>query len=302
MSKQAIRHSKLSGLIDSDSDDGRDTMPTPDSAAENMPPASRPRGRPKAPSGKVSKPKTVQRRLSGKAPKGRKGKRPALADRTNQQNGNDTEEVDEFEDQGDHQMAVDMSHDELEEAPPQRNARKAPADKVRGRKAQPKPGKGTKIPVESVVHEIPATQIPTSTTSKSTTRGRKKHLTKPSVIGETIEETQNVIQETQASPMDLDVSEDESIADPTPLPAPTPKARRPRSPVRSRQPSMTRRRPGSASDTERSDPAIRRKLGDVTKRFDNLDLKYRNLREIGIKEAERNFDRLSKQSEEKTRG
>lgn len=40
----------------------------------------------------------------------------------------------------------------------------------------------------------------------------------------------------------------------------------------------------------------------MTKKFENLDFRYRNMREVGIKEAERNFEKLSKQSEEKTRG
>jgi hypothetical protein len=46
---------------------------------------------------------------------------------------------------------------------------------------------------------------------------------------------------------------------------------------------------------------LRRKLGEVTKKYENLHLKYQDLREIGLKEAERNFERLKKQSEEKTK-
>lgn len=297
MSKRAIGKSKLSGLIDSDSEDGRDAMPTPDSTLENMPQlSSRPRGRPKAASGKVTKPKTVQRRLSGRAAKGKRGKRPALIDRTNQQNANDTEEVDEFEGQGDHQMAGDMSQDELEEAAPQQNARRAPGSTTRGRKMQARQGENSKMELD--VSEIPATQIfPNSTTKKVS----KKKQTAKKVPNEIVEEASKIIHETQASPMDLDVSEEDSFHEPTPRLAAPPKARH-RSPVRSRQTSTTRRRPGSASDTERSDPAIRRKLGDITRKFENLDLKYRNLREIGVKEAEHNFEKLSKQSEEKTRG
>lgn len=291
MSRKFVRNHKLSGLIDTDSDDGRNAMPTPDSAAENMPPPSRPRGRPKAASGKISKPITVQRRLSGKAPKGKRGRRPVLTDRRNQQNGNDTEEVDEFEDQGDHGMEGDASHDELEEAF-RENVRKAPVGKTRGRKAKTRP---RKIPVAP---EIPATQLPVINATKKAPQNKKKPTAKFSAeVEETIEETQKMIQETQPSPMDLDVSENEIIPEPTPV---APRAR-PRPPVNSRQASLTRRRPGSASDTERSDPVVRRKLGDMTKKFENLDLKYRNLRDLGIKEAENNFERLSKQCEEKTR-
>lgn len=298
MSKQAARYHKLSGLINSDSDDGQNAMPTPDSAAENMPPPSRPRGRPKAASGKVTKPKTVQRRLSGKTAKGKRGRRPVLSDRTNQQN-EDTEEVDEFEDQGD--MKEEVSQDELDGGlvAPQHNIRKAPVGKTRARKAKTGP---SKILVELEAPANPATQLAAKKATKKGTQNKKNSATKGAAeMDETIEETQKVIQETQPSPMDLDVSEYESIPEPTPRLAVASRAR-PCSPIKSRQPSMTRRRPGSASDTERSDPAVRRKLGDMTKKFENLDLKYRNLRDVGIKEAVNNFERLSKQCEEKTRG
>jgi hypothetical protein len=78
--------------------------------------------------------------------------------------------------------------------------------------------------------------------------------------------------------------------------------RRPRSDSRTRNHSVQRRRAGSASDTERSDPALRRKLGDMTKKFENLNVKYQDLREIGLKEGERNFERLRKQTEESKAG
>ena len=73
-----------------------------------------------------------------------------------------------------------------------------------------------------------------------------------------------------------------------------------RSPSKTRQTSVPRRRAGSASDTERNDPGIRRKLGEMTKKVENLDLKYRSIREIAVKEAAHNFERLKTQSEEST--
>ena len=47
---------------------------------------------------------------------------------------------------------------------------------------------------------------------------------------------------------------------------------------------------------------MRRKLGEMTKKYENISIKYQDLREIGLKEAERNFERLKKQSEERTAG
>lgn len=50
------------------------------------------------------------------------------------------------------------------------------------------------------------------------------------------------------------------------------------------------------------DPATRRKLGEMTRKFEDLEMKFKNLREIGIKEAEANFDKLRSQSEAKSKG
>jgi hypothetical protein len=51
-----------------------------------------------------------------------------------------------------------------------------------------------------------------------------------------------------------------------------------------------------------SDVSLRRRLGDLTKKYENLEMRHRDLREVGVKEAERNFDRLRKQSEKQTAG
>lgn len=64
-----------------------------------------------------------------------------------------------------------------------------------------------------------------------------------------------------------------------------------------------RHRTGSASSTERSnDPGLRRKLGDITKKFENLDLKYHNLKEVALTEAHSNFEKLRKTTERRAQG
>ena len=69
---------------------------------------------------------------------------------------------------------------------------------------------------------------------------------------------------------------------------------------RMRQEAPFRRRAGSASDTERGDPNLRRKLGDITRRFENVDLKYRNLKEVGVNEANANMEKLRRQCDTTT--
>lgn len=55
---------------------------------------------------------------------------------------------------------------------------------------------------------------------------------------------------------------------------------------------------GAGSD----DASVRRRLGELTKKHDTLEARYRDLKEIGVKEAERNFDRLKKQGEDRAKG
>ena len=67
---------------------------------------------------------------------------------------------------------------------------------------------------------------------------------------------------------------------------------------------QSRKRAGSVSDADRAteNPASRRRIGEVTKKLDAMDVKYKNLREVGIKEAEANFERLKAQSETQAAG
>jgi hypothetical protein len=66
--------------------------------------------------------------------------------------------------------------------------------------------------------------------------------------------------------------------------------------------SSVSKRPLHASSPDKSEPALRRRLGEMTQKHESLEHKYRDLKEIAVKEAERNFDKLKKQSEEKSRG
>ncbi|KAF2091407.1 hypothetical protein K490DRAFT_13255, partial [Saccharata proteae CBS 121410] len=46
---------------------------------------------------------------------------------------------------------------------------------------------------------------------------------------------------------------------------------------------------------------LRRKLGDMTKKFENLDMKYQNLREVGLRDAETNFTKFKKSADERAK-
>ncbi len=286
--------STLSGLVDSDTDDALTTMPTPDSAAENNMATKKVRTRAtkvrptkvtktKAPAHRASRRVTAKTQTQGgiEAPV-RKGRR-ALADKTNRQYPSDTEEVDDFE-------TADDEDATMEEAPlaekmaPKQTKPKKKAAVGRGRAKVTKEAMKLKSDIEAATPDMPVVEARTT---------KRKGPAKKEVISEPFHE--EVIAETQLSEAEVDDTLNEEVEETVFKSARNATRQRP-------QPLIQHRRAGSASDTERSDPALRRRLGDMTKKYENLHLKYQDMREIGLKEAERNFERLKKQSEEKTKG
>lgn len=220
---------------------------------------------------KVTKAKAPPRRTSGGTSRKTTSKRSALAER-NAPNESDTEEVEEFE----------------EEAPPvkKKSRRVANVDDEEDPRKQAK-------------RERARAQKPTTSRIKTVKRA-------PSAEPQ----SHRVIPDTQAEPMDIEQSIEEVTEYPVepPLRRPAPRAesisRGARQTSKVRQTSVPRSRAGSISDPERRthDPALRRKLGEITKRFENLDLKYRQLKEIGMRDAETNFEKLRKSTEQRAKG
>ncbi|KAL2173865.1 chromosome segregation protein Csm1/Pcs1-domain-containing protein [Thermothelomyces heterothallicus CBS 202.75] len=66
-------------------------------------------------------------------------------------------------------------------------------------------------------------------------------------------------------------------------------------------PGSALKKPVNSLSPEKGDPALRRRLGEMTQKYEALERKYHDLKEIAVREAERNFDRLRKQSEEKSK-
>ncbi|KAG0156486.1 hypothetical protein PDIDSM_3665 [Penicillium digitatum] len=68
--------------------------------------------------------------------------------------------------------------------------------------------------------------------------------------------------------------------------------------LRTSQDSSPRKRKLGGTESEQGgDPELRRRLGELTKKYDALESKFRNLREIGIVEANTNMEKLRKQNE-----
>lgn len=278
-------------------------------------PAKRRPGRPKATSNATSaKPRVASSVLSAKesgvSKKTSRAKRQPLNDISNTHAGSDTEEVDDFDILSDDKGFSDGAMMTLPKPAPASivktkavEAEEEPA-KPRGRRGRPR----------TVKEEIPETQPEPEIVSASSNFA---HATSANTR-KARPAKREVIPETQPDPdrMVIDESLPPSLAESTfEEPTPKPKARqmsRQPSMTRERQPSVTReyqtsvsRRTGmSGSDTERAgnDSTLRRKVGDLTKKLETLELKYENLHAIGVRDADTNFEKLKKQTELKSKG
>lgn len=232
--------------------------------------------------------KAMRRASTGKAATKRKAAAPvkqsraALKDRTNLQNGSDTEEVEDFE----------QDEMEVEEKPKAKRAR-ATATKKKA------PARAASEPVDDAK--------PAAKRTRMTKRA-------PSA------EPMRVIPETQQDPDQMDdISQSIEGADMAPEPAlyhAPPRQRstsvqplQPRASARSASVQAgypaPRERSGSVSGTERErrggDPELRRKLNEMTRKHENLSLKYQNLQALGKDSAESNFEKLKRASDEKAK-
>ncbi|KAK7748985.1 hypothetical protein SLS53_001010 [Cytospora paraplurivora] len=245
-----------------------------------MPAAKKPKGRPAA--NKVTKPetKTATRRVSAKAAAALKGEveKLALTEKTTNESpkpkrGRKAKKMAEQE--ADDVLATPPNSDE--------------ATKTRGGRGRPK--KNATVP-DSVQKKVEA---PAAKRGRRPAANQVDEQSASSAQGEVSEipETQ------QAEVMDLDADEEldqvEDLPTFTRFSAP-PSAQR----INSYHiPHSASKRSASILSHD-DDPSIRRRLGELAKKYEALELRYRDLRNVAVVEAEKNFDRLKKQSEERT--
>lgn len=319
----------LSSLIDSGKEEeiqnsDLDAHPTPDSNQENtnIPKKGQgARGRPKSTTAKNTRSKPVSRRFSGnlgvtkKKPGPRKkavGKRTALKEQTNDQHHNDADEVESKNGQVEHEPDEEENVVSMDELDAKDVTVEEPAK--RGRRAKKQPEQATEIepPQQVIATENDEIFEYTPTVTRQSKVATKVATVEQTVAGKTNSSLgpqygQKTIPDTQEAQLDLEASDFPSENDYGEEALPQSAFRHSsnkQSNSRQPQPFFSRKRTGSASDNDRGvgDPATRRKLGEVTRKFEDLDMKFRNLRDIGIKEAEANFEKLKSQSEAKTKG
>ncbi|KAI5920232.1 chromosome segregation protein Csm1/Pcs1-domain-containing protein, partial [Camillea tinctor] len=159
--------------------------------------------------------------------------------------------------------------------------------------------KAVKVQKTLEVYDEAIETLPEEDVQPPAKRGRKPKAKTASPTEREIPETQQPqveVPETQpAGMMDLSMEEDEVEELPSYNRVGMSSVQR----VQSHVPFSASRRTVHASDSDLHDPFVRRRLGDLMRKYETLEAKYHDLREIGVIEAERNFDRLKKQGEER---
>lgn len=267
---------RISGLVDSDSDD--DVADPVASHDEQQRPAKKARGRPKASTASSAHNKTEEqiegaafrRQRSSSAGTSTKqeaaAKKPSARGRARIGGGGD----------GTNEQDDDALSDaaQVQANTPEDTSTKA--KKGRGRKAA---GSSAKQVTDDGEFEY----TPTGSRQLKSTQISKRVAPKSAI-------EEPVIPDSQAPLLGddtiLDEEETETIATRTSPRKPLANANQPR-----KRPTVT------FADAEKppSDPDLRRKLGEMTKKYETLESKYRTLREIGIVEANANFEKIKKQ-------
>ncbi|OAA68520.1 chromosome segregation protein [Niveomyces insectorum RCEF 264] len=241
--------------------------------------------------------------------------RRALADKTNEQAAIDSAAISETTTAAKGKGRPGRKAAAVVEQRDDSDTEMQPAAKKRGR------GRPKTVAAEEPDEQVEDTAREQELKPKKTTAGRGRRLAAPAktaedvTMGEDDEESGHQgqeVPETQfVDSMDVEEAEDinEEQGDTTAADAlredgPSTVPSSYLSPIRHSKPlapSPARRVRGITSTDSSSDASVRRRLGDMTKKYDALEARYRDLREIGIREAERNFDRLKKQGDDRAK-
>jgi hypothetical protein len=287
MPRRKAQPTALSSLIDAGSEDDfahteedmSAMLPTPDSAenkrtntaAKRKAPVSSARTKPAAKKTAAATARKTDTKTN--ATKTKRG-RPALKDRTNVRDEDAVDELDEL--------------DEIEED-----------DEPKRKRA-----KGASAVNENTTKRKPAR----SAQATSTARAER--------AGSAVPRQASVIPEMQPEPS-IELDDVIEMAAPVPaapsvvlLPRATNQARstsrqpdpvvRARSISRQPEPTLSRHmRTGSASSVERgmNDPALRRKVGELTSKYESLEIRYNNLKDVASTEAQSSFEKLKNATE-----
>jgi hypothetical protein len=309
--------SKLSGLVDADEDDEvllspNEQEPVLDAEAV-APPAKKTKGRQKAALDKTSKAKPTTRKPRATVVVGPKRRGPAKSkagrgrqvvdDPADSQNVADGDDLKESDGDLDQQSAKDasgvLSEDELD-SPKTVEALTKKASQSRARAGRKEIAK--KVMTDGEFEYTPTGTRRTRPREKS--QGTARNVTAGRDNNAKEQDEENAIATESGEVEDLVLPEDgHDIALATPS-SPLKGHANGHGGLKQGQETNQRRQGKSTSDSEKSggDATLRRKLGDMTKKYENMEMRYRNLREVGIVEANANVEKLRKQCEATTAG
>ncbi|KAJ4389883.1 hypothetical protein N0V93_007355 [Gnomoniopsis smithogilvyi] len=270
-----MKQSTLLDLVDSDSDDGFGARVSVPKIAEKMAAARNPNPRGRASANRVQKAesKSVTRRDGAKkaAAAEKEIERQALADSVSNERPKGTrgrkikQPIEEGDEDAEDVLATPPGSDE------------------------PVRKKGAR---DAVIPD----SVQKKEASAGAKRGRKATKAEESQMAE---QESSEIPETQEAHdlMDVDGEEEDRVED---LPtfsrfSAPPSAHRKAS---YHMPTSASKRAHSSSEHE-NDPSIRRRLGEMTKKYEALEARYKDLKNVAVTEAEKTFDRLKRTSEEK---
>lgn len=161
------------------------------------------------------------------------------------------------------------------------------ASKPRARK-----GRSTK----KAVQQIPETQA----------EDREEEQAASSHFGRTPQEKKppkpakrEIVQETQLESMDVDGEAPEERKE---LPARRKGGKNPGEKSTAQTTAKESADSPADQDARPTDTALRQRLADVTQKFENMEMRYQNLKNVGVDEAKINFDELKRRTDERSKG
>ncbi|KAG2416623.1 hypothetical protein HFD88_007838 [Aspergillus terreus] len=299
--------SKLSGLIGSDDEDLMQVNGVQERDSE--PPAKKQRGRPRSKSVE-GKPPAAQNKRNTTAPTTgepatRKSTRRGRPKGSRNSGQSDVQEiVEETQDTGGYVQEdapqdlepAPISNDELDGPQNVRRPTKpTKTTKATGARRGRKPSIEKQVKTDGEFEYTPTSarqaKAAVNAKAKPEPKGPRRRAESESDhdMSEAEEPAAEVVDETM---MDEDVNERRiSFASPT---------KRNHSIGRTLQNSPSKRALGAGGEEKPTEPELRRRIGELTKKCDTLENRYRNLKEIGVVEANANAEKLRKQCEAMT--
>ncbi|PLN78829.1 chromosome segregation protein Csm1/Pcs1-domain-containing protein [Aspergillus taichungensis] len=311
----------FTGLIGSDDEDPMMQIPETQEPRDAERPTKKQRGRPRSKSGD-GKPPPVQTQRSSVAvapeesepvstrrttrrgrPKGSRNSSQAVPDEIP---GTQVEGDGAAGDDGEHPPteSAAVSQDELDA--PQKTAQSssrsaaAPA-KSKSARGRRKASSGKQVTADGEFEYTPAgtrhVKLPdprkeTEEKPKRSRRAPAKTAQEVPVAAEEVEAAPEIVEETM-----IEEEEEDHVPPPRRSVSASPTKRRQSMQRPPSYSSPLKRKVGTDEERSNGDPELRRRLGELTKKFDALENRYRTLKEIGVVEANANVDKLRKQCE-----